>query len=463
MSRLAIVAIMLSCSWAMKPGDEQARLLLAVEACDREAVESMLPTVSDITWTDETGASLVHHAARRGCSQILQLLIDAGAIIDSRDPLPGWTPLVTCIEVSQDLPCVVTLLNAGADVNTHDDNGATALHYAATRHDSKLVGLLLESGAALNARDSSGQLPLHWALRAGDDEAAQRFLSAGASPGAAVEGGALAGKLPLHLAAEYCDTSTVSAVLDAGAVVDGRDAVGNTALMLAAHRGSLSTVHILLQAGSSVQTANERGETALLLATAARQLAITMLLIGAGADVETADVEGMSPLMVAAGQLDPAIVRCLLDCGARVDTATIRGRSALGVVIVALNEPQAHKQLQDLRRTSKNTPASGESAILQLMIRNLEKRHADRRAACLLVIDLLIDRGADPNWRDNTGRTVLMLGATYGDAGTIERLLALAAGAARSARCSHGKSAFQYAAERTDAAADEILRLLGER
>jgi ankyrin repeat protein len=58
------------------------------------------------------------------------------------------------------------LLDRHVDVNAVNDNGQTALHFAALSSDAT-VKLLAEHGAQLNIKDKQGRTPLDFALGAG--------------------------------------------------------------------------------------------------------------------------------------------------------------------------------------------------------------------------------------------------------------------------------------------------------
>ena len=52
------------------------------------------------------------------------------------------------------------MLDAGASVDTPDQYGRTALHWAVEYHNVDLVELLLARGAFVNAKDTTGRTPL---------------------------------------------------------------------------------------------------------------------------------------------------------------------------------------------------------------------------------------------------------------------------------------------------------------
>ena len=74
--------------------------------------------------------------------------------------------------------CVALLLEAGADVNSVDDEHATPLHYACTNNETTtIIDLLLAHGANVCARTLSGSQPLH---RAWSAKVIRRLLEYGA-------------------------------------------------------------------------------------------------------------------------------------------------------------------------------------------------------------------------------------------------------------------------------------------
>ncbi|MGD8329966.1 MAG: ankyrin repeat domain-containing protein [Acidobacteriota bacterium] len=151
----------------------------------------------------------------------------------------------------RDLDAVRALLRHGADVNAPQNDGMTALHWAALEDDADLAGMLVYAGAWLDVGTRlGGYTPLHLAARSGSLAAMQALLEAGADPQARTTSG---GAQPLHLAAAADSVGAIDLLIDAGADVDGReDAWEQTPLMFAAAAGNVDAVRALLAAGADV-------------------------------------------------------------------------------------------------------------------------------------------------------------------------------------------------------------------
>jgi len=75
----------------------------------------------------------------------------------------GSTPL-HCATWKGQVEVVAFLLNAGANVNSHNQNehwGTTPLHAAAHANQAAIAQLLIDHGADVNARDMNAKTPMH--------------------------------------------------------------------------------------------------------------------------------------------------------------------------------------------------------------------------------------------------------------------------------------------------------------
>ncbi|MDX1917468.1 MAG: ankyrin repeat domain-containing protein [Rickettsiaceae bacterium] len=153
---------------------------------------------------------------------------------------------------ANNIPAVIDLIKKqGADVNTADRYGKTALMDAAYKGHNPITALLLERGADVNAADRYG-------------------------------------KTAIMEAAHYGHAETTRLLIDAGAEVNAAAHNGWTALMeSAAWNWHTKVVQLLLERGADVNAADRYGKTALMEAASNRHNEITRILIAHGADAET--------------------------------------------------------------------------------------------------------------------------------------------------------------------------------
>jgi ankyrin repeat protein len=109
------------------------------------------------------------------------------------------------------------LLKQGADVNSAQGDGMTALHWAVQKGDVELVQTLLYAGANLRATTRiGGYTPLLIASKSGSASMIEMLIAAGADPNATTANGAS----PRMLAALAGHAAAVKALVDRGANVN---------------------------------------------------------------------------------------------------------------------------------------------------------------------------------------------------------------------------------------------------
>jgi len=130
-----------------------------------QALEVAKPAIEDAEKLDDISVRPFFYRSWYGSEMITKELLRNGADVDSRDHL-GRTALHQAV-VANHRSDVVELLKSGADISARDNNGRTALHLAAAVKGLEVLKVLLEEGADVNVRDNDGKTPLQMAAMDG--------------------------------------------------------------------------------------------------------------------------------------------------------------------------------------------------------------------------------------------------------------------------------------------------------
>lgn len=149
----------------------------------------LLKTESPATWTppDRWTFSALHEAAKQGDPVAVKGWLTLGAEANAEDPVLGLRAM-HYTAISGKTEVVDILLKAGADVNAAENRKKhlkprrqQPLHFALFREDVVMVAKLLGAGADVNAMyDDDGFTALHWAAQKGDTRLISIVLAAGA-------------------------------------------------------------------------------------------------------------------------------------------------------------------------------------------------------------------------------------------------------------------------------------------
>ena len=181
-----------------------------------------------------------------------------------------------------ELETLVTLLDAGADINCKDEDGNSALHLAAEEDHDEIVKTLVDRGLDVNTRGENGWTPLMHAATEGNESLVNFLIEAGADITCRILGGDNA----LHLAAFWGHDTIVQMLVDRGLDVNscGRDDMTPLMYALMGAGGQESIANFLIKAGADVTCKDEDGNNVLHLAamtghdTIVKMLEVTLIL-----------------------------------------------------------------------------------------------------------------------------------------------------------------------------------------
>ena len=322
--------------------------MLAVKGGNAQIVRMLLDAGADLNAKDYQEQTPLMLAAAWGRAEAMKVLIQAGAdpkqtagsccgsTLLMRALASGRFPFIDREKVPAErvLEVVQALMEAGLDVKAVDEEGNTALHFAAAAGHIEAIRLFLAAGADVDARNKEFITPLMYAAYYGHAEAAKALIGAGAG----VDFQSNSCKRPLMYAAETLEVGAVQVLIEAGAdvSVQNQKDQGVLELVLAADTGrdqkidkrKFDIVRALLKAGAEVNVGGIRGQALKIIQAAElgetdKAKALIQALggnVNASDKAEEEDLEPpMTPLMWAArlGQADAA--KLLIAAGAKVN------------------------------------------------------------------------------------------------------------------------------------------------
>ncbi|XP_063538578.1 ankyrin-1-like [Cydia strobilella] len=146
-----------------------------------QTVKALLDSAEDIANYGSTeSVTPLHVASTQGRVEVIQLLIDHGAMIDVQD-FDGDTPLHDAALASK-LKSVTALLHAGADLAIKNETGYTPFHLACFKGGFDIIKVMLPFVDDINEVTDNGDTPVIIACTGNNENIVQFLLDNGADP-----------------------------------------------------------------------------------------------------------------------------------------------------------------------------------------------------------------------------------------------------------------------------------------
>ncbi len=450
--RTLTLALMLAAAPLVVAQSDFSLVADAAMQADTAAVQRLLRDNADVNATQADGATALHWAAYHGDAALAKLLLDAGA-----DPSAanrnGSTPMWLAANRG-DAALIGVLLDAGADANEALPLGRRPLMLAARSGVVEAVEMLLDHGADPNAKETQrGTNALMQAADQGHADVVAVLIARGADVAATsapiMRDGRTAAlgqsedprkAVRRQVISVLCDQNSDDfATLKELATTGGENALAAkvdpatltveeickqwggggffnggdnnrpapepdggelTALIYAARTGAIDVAGVLLDAGADVNQTSRYGWSPLLAATQNQNYRMAEFLIGKGADVNLANKGGWTPLYLATDN------RNIEGGDYPTRTADMDSLRYITLLLDSGADPNARLTESTETRTvftNQWLDEDGATAFLRAS-----------QSGDVELMQLLLDRGADPHIYTNLGVTPLAVAAGIG-------------------------------------------------
>uniref|UniRef100_A0A673YF94 Transient receptor potential cation channel, subfamily A, member 1b n=1 Tax=Salmo trutta TaxID=8032 RepID=A0A673YF94_SALTR len=394
---------------------------------------------------DDSGASLVHHAAGAGNVPVIRFIC-SNTLRDGE----GSMPLHWAVERNQSESCRA-LLELGAEPNVLNKALMSPLHLAVSHQHNHLVKLLLSHyKTESNLEGCLGNTPVMFACSINNTEALSILVSIH-SDIRTVSGCKCAGYemntpvfvccpgeemghsieehinvldksccSPLHMAVRGGNVDIIKFCIQKGAKIDQQQMDRSTALHFACSQGATEAVKLMLSSYSRVDSIinlpDGAYQTPLHRSTIFDHTELAEYLISKGADIDYIDCKGLSPLLLATNCGAWRTVALLLSKGANVN---IKDKSGCNFLHLAILQPKGlknltgdilqHSSMLDLLSTEDNEGCTPLHYACRLGIHESVKN--------ILVLQVSLER------KSKDKKSALHFAAQYGRINTCQHLL----------------------------------------
>ncbi len=402
-----------------KPDAEDTTPLVnAIINNDVNIVKFLLASNADPNYipNQETEISPLGYAAlsKTNKSDIIKILVENGADVNGHTN-NGITPIMHSMVSSDNHPNIEnikTLLSYKPDVNVVDNSGYPVLFWAInhTNDMSDIIKLLIEHGANLNRKyHDGGTTILTQAIHFGEAHINNiRTL---------IDGGENVNLLTdnkwsaLMEAVSKKDKNIIQLLLENGADINIITTHGDTGLMYLARdeNDTSELIRLFIKSGADINKQNEFGHTPLFFAAEHGHKNNIQTLLELGANPKITENDGSTALMKAIFAERPTeIIRILTKY---IDMNQVNRQGATALCVATAN--QQYETIKILVDNGADLNQYCDTVTPLILATNLDNLH---------IIKYLVEHGADVNFTDSEKWTPLTIAAERGQLDIVKYL-----------------------------------------
>ncbi|XP_076804239.1 uncharacterized protein LOC143448397 isoform X2 [Clavelina lepadiformis] len=428
-------------------------------ACAKEILKAIMKKTNAIpsllNCLDVNNMSPLHHCAIHHANETAEILIKLGADLRLQNR-HGETPL-HCAVAEGNIPLCNYIIEYTEKtqggcaleniIEITDNQGNTALHTAAQKSCSVVVGALLQHGNAtlIKQYNKYGDTALHLAATSGSLRIIKKLIESQMS----VHFTNNIRRTAVHAAAKYDHHEIVKYLVERGASLEEIDSDQRTPLLLAAYYGNLNTLTYLLKTNCNLLVTDIEDKTCLHLAVIANREKVLQHILandGEGELINKADHDGNTPLHLSAMHGCPKTIQVVLQhpkCNTKIKNekgrcaihlAATNGHDEILNILLKKNPSSIHTKDED-----GNTPLiaaciAGDVSAVKCLIKhraNLEERNCDKHnALCTCAVNdfsrtakVLIQAGAKFDFSESDSTSPLHLACINGSSNMVQLLL----------------------------------------
>jgi ankyrin repeat protein len=432
----------------------------------------LLDQGADINALDGAYSNALHAASHEGHEAVARLLLDHGA--DANVHIKECGSALQVAAARGHKAIVQLLINAGADINSRDGYFGNALQAASAQGYEEIVSIILDAGAYVDMQGGSHGSALRAAIAGSHETTVELLLARGASAGLDDRM-----KGPVHHAVDMvqCKPALVSLLQQYGAPLDTVDFDNMTPLHYCVKRSHKVISTQLLEVGVPVDSRVHRkawsgrvgilgledtaqhpgflalGLTPLHFAALTGNIMMTKVLLEHGADPNAPSDHGESPLHLALRSrlLGPDYKDDWNDECLKAQRLAVMSRFQVDAVVQHITSKR--EEVLDALLAAPEIQLNVKDVDGESPLHCIQYGKAEGPA----LVQKLVSRGADMNWRNSRHQTPLHLASKAGDHESVKILLSMGAKVAMTDKT--GLNALHYAAGSGDR--KTVIAILG--